>query len=627
MPRVEAAALRWVDGGAVGGRRHHLPIVAMRRLQPNGAAISAWAEVFSTIGGDVRTLGLAACLAWSGACQTPDATDEGEVSVEVSADASVRRLPSDVAFGVVAEAFGLPNTPAVAFVMEKGFEPQVYLPRGALVPDRRVGGFTGQVAGQAVSAMVVENMQRSAAEWAPFVLAEPETLACEESALDEVCARTTVTQLATTLWRRQLSEADLASLETLMDTLLGVQGPREALLSATEALLQSPGFHYLAEPGDEGALLTGEQLASRLALVLWRGAPDAWLRGVAASGGLDTTDGVRSTVEAMLASPRAREALVRFHEEWLDIREVEQIRPDPSVFDADFDPKKELAFSAELQRIQGALLLEAQLLIEHELFDGSGTLTGLMTTPETFTSEITAGLNGVGPDQATGIRQEDWDIYVLDVDLHETWTLQHAVADPTRRSGVLTLPALLASQAHAVHPAPVLRGKLLFERVLCGELGPPPAVAEASAPRQDPEAKLTNRQRLEAATADASCQSCHQYMDPLGLAFESYDALGGWRETDFGQPIDTRGTYNLGETTLTFDGAASLTRQLADLEAVQSCYVDQWARYALGRPPLEEERADVADITARFIANGTDIKAMLVDLMSSDVMRRRRGGF
>src|SRR5262249_1379468 len=140
--------------------------------------------------------------------------------------------------------------------------------------------------------------------------------------------------------------------------------------------------------------------------------------------------------------------------------------------------------------------------------------------------------------------------------------------DPSRRGGLLTQASFLAIHAHPVFTSPVLRGKFVRERLLCQTLPDPPANVNTSLP--PPTAGQTTRDVLAAHRKNPACASCHQLMDPIGVGFEHFDAVGLWRDEENGAPIDDSGeVVQTTDLDGAFHGAVELSARLAQSEQVR----------------------------------------------------------
>jgi len=162
----------------------------------------------------------------------------------------------------------------------------------------------------------------------------------------------------------------------------------------------------------------------------------------------------------------------------------------------------------------------------------------------------------------------------------DTW--QKTMLDPKQRSGMLTQAGLMAALAHENRTSYILRGKLIREGLLCKAISPPPPNVDANETNIPPNADARTRAMLH--RTNPSCASCHQSFDPLGFAFENYDAIGHYRTMENGKAIDASGEI---ADTDHLDGpvtnALDLVNKLAGSDEVRQCVARQWFRFALGR--------------------------------------------
>jgi len=270
---------------------------------------------------------------------------------------------------------------------------------------------------------------------------------------------------------------------------------------------------------------------------------------------------------------------------------------------------------------------ETHLFIERTVFDGAGTLQELLSDNHGYMSEHTEPLYGSDATVLSGPTVSwSYGLVVNSIANEEDLTLYPTEFPREQRAGLLTLPSVLAVGAHPVHPAPVLRGKRIVERLACQDFGAPPPGAEAAAPPDIEEASSTNRERTEAATSPSDCAICHDTINPPGFAFESFDSMGAWRTKDNGQPVDASGSVTLssGES-FTFTDGVDFARQLATSGQVHDCYVLRWARYATGSH-FEDDEPAVGKLQQAFRANDR-VRDLLIAIAGSDLFRyRARGG-
>ncbi len=373
-----------------------------------------------------------------------------------------------------------------------------------------------------------------------------------------------------------------------------------AFAMMVSSLLQAPDFVYLLEYGvgedsaAEGDLLplTQWELASRLSYFLWNSMPDAELFEVAAAGSLGSVEALETQARRLLAHPKGRRAVREFHRQWLDADRVLEQPKDPATY-PEWTTSVAEAASEQVGRFA-----------EFHIFEGEGNIRALLAGTEFPLHEE---LQGLFDEDASG----DWDVVEL---------------DPSRRVGLLSLPGVLASQAHPVHPSPVLRGQFIRERILCTPLPPPPPTVDASPPMVDGEDDRTNRERYEEISENATCDACHVYMHAVGFPFENYDSIGAFRTTDGGKPIDSSGEL-LGIAGLegNVSNAGELSAALSESEVAAHCMVTQWFRHGFAREPAEDGDACTSDeLRASMASSRGDIQELLVDLVLSEDFRMRR---
>jgi hypothetical protein len=167
-----------------------------------------------------------------------------------------------------------------------------------------------------------------------------------------------------------------------------------------------------------------------------------------------------------------------------------------------------------------------------------------------------------------------------------------------------------------------LRGVFVRRKVLCHELpDPPPGITDGRATVVDPNA--TERERLAVHRIDPSCAGCHQFIDPVGLVFENFDATGRWRELEAGKPVDVSG--NLDETDVAgpVNGAVELSHKLAQSEQVRDCMALNWFRFANGRGETSDDACSVARVKQTFSQSGGDLRELVLSMTETDAFLYR----
>ena len=449
------------------------------------------------------------------------------------------------------------------------------------------------------------------------------------------CGPPSVTRFAERAWRRPLSADETERLEAFWQANT-VDGVSDAGLVLTIAgVLQAPAFLYRVERGEPGqgsvTALTGWEMASKLSYFLWDSMPDAALFEAARQGKLSTAEEVATQARRMLEDPRAREAVIHFHHQWLGTDDIQKIAPARRAYGPLFglspapplDTTGDQDWPTVLGPIRHSLEAEIELFVERTLFDGAGSFEALMTDNHGYMSAKTEPIYGPGTTILPGPTVTHEYAYIAASGARQSeLTLYPVEFDPAERAGLLTHPAFLALGAYAVHPAPVIRGTHVLSRLACQDFGAPPPGAEASVPPDIEEAEGTNRERTELATAAPECAGCHESINPPGFAFEHYDALGQWRAEDNGLPVDASGELVLwGGEVLSFDDGVDLAHQLAQSDQVKDCYTLRWVRYATGAQ-LQAGGPGVAQLQAGFRGDD-DVPELLVKIVTSDLFRMR----
>ena len=432
--------------------------------------------------------------------------------------------------------------------------------------------------------------QRAAAEVATRLVqdgARFEALT-EDLSWDEAGARQLAQRLGEGLFRRPVSSEDV---ELLVDVYRDGRelSPDLAPFRAgvglmVEAMLQSPLFLYrieVGEPAGDGVReLSAWELASRLSYFLWNSPPDTALRAAAADESLLEPEVLRSQARRLLASPRAAAVLLDFHEQLLDVSKFSTIGPSAAFFPDVSERLPEFAAT------------ENRLFLEMVVQEGS--FETLLTSNRTFVNAALADVYGL---------QGDFDDTFVPVELPDA-----------ERRGLFTHVGWLATYATPADPDPIHRGVFLSERMACNHITLPPGDIP---PLPDPDGR-TNRELVEKHTESTpECAGCHgALINPFGFAFESYDAVGGYRTEDNGFAVDTSGTPVIDGRLLQVSGAMDLMDQMAENPAVHACYTQHWVEYAFGRVASTEER-NLIERLAQASLEGTPVRDLVLALIDS----------
>lgn len=438
----------------------------------------------------------------------------------------------------------------------------------SLEPDAEFNGLRSVGAGiGTVSPLGVEQFETAAFDVAEQVFLDEtrraRVMPCTPTdVVDDPCADAAVRSLGRTLWRRPLTEAEAARLLTVEREAAAVLGDFwQGMVYASAAMLQSPNFLYRVELGEDDPdqpgvrRYTSSEMATRLAYFLWNTTPDAELLDAADAGELVTDAGLATQLDRMLTDERAREGVRAFFTDMLGLYKLDELSKDPTVY---------LHYNEEV----GALAREETLLgLDWLVWEEDGDYRDTLTTRTTFIDRKLAAIYNVPAPAREGFGQTE------------------LPADGPRQ-GLLGQVSFLALAAHANTTSPTRRGLFIREVLLCQDLPPPPANVDASIPEPDADAH-TMRERLAKHMEDPYCASCHRQTDPIGLAFENFDGLGGWRPDDEGYPVDPSGDFD----TQPFADAVGLENLLSADPDLGACLVRTMFQYSRGQMWAEADEA------------------------------------
>ncbi len=402
-------------------------------------------------------------------------------------------------------------------------------------------------------------------------------------------------------YRRPVEEAEVALYLDLFKAQFAKGfGFAKSMMSAYTAVLASPGFLFVEEaPGK----LDDYAMATRLALFLWNSAPDARLMDLAKSGKLSDPAVLRAETERLLDDPKSRRFVEAFTDYWLDLREIDDNPPSTTLYnDYELDDPLKLA-AVEETRLFVAELLKEDLPARN-----------IVDSDFTFLNERLAQHYGIEGVEGSTMRKVALDAKSV-------------------RGGLMTQASVLKVTANGTTTSPVLRGVWITERILGYETPPPPPV-----PAVEPDIRgaVTIRQQIEAHRADASCASCHARMDPPGLALESFDVMGAWRDRyravndqvpgekgigldgqrfkfHYALPVDASGELLDGRQ---FDDVRQLKKMLIEDEAtIARNVVKQLMIYASGAPIGFADRQEIEAILARTRTGNYGVRSIVHEIV------------
>ena len=398
-------------------------------------------------------------------------------------------------------------------------------------------------------------------------------------------------------FRRPVADAEIDRYAGFVDAAVKRNEPFEfGMQVALTAVLVSPHFLYRIEtdkrpddPADRHALNDFE-LASRLSYFLWSSMPDDQLLAQAEQGDLHHDAVLDEQVRRMLKDPRSQALVDNFAEQWLQLRILNEVTPDPEKF-PEFTAQLREDMKQETRRFFEYVMREDRSILE--FLDGRYTFVNARLAKH-------YGLPEVGGD-----------------------AFQKVGLDDQKRAGLLTQGSILALTSNPDRTSPVKRGKWVMEVILDQPPPPPPPnVPELDeAAKAAPEATL--RQQLELHRQNATCNSCHRVMDQLGFGMENFDAIGRWREQDNGKPLDTTGELPGGAR---FAGPVELAHVLRGKQCEFSdCLTEKMLTYALGRGLEFYDRCATDKIVKTLKDQQFRFSVLVAEITKSEPFRMRRG--
>jgi hypothetical protein len=331
------------------------------------------------------------------------------------------------------------------------------------------------------------------------------------------------------------------------------------------------------------------ELASRLSYFLWSSMPDETLMTLAQSGKLRAPGVLEAQVKRMLADGRSAALAENFAGQWLEIRNLDSVKPDPQKF-PEWGPE-----------LKEAMRAETRLFFEHVLRENR-PLNEFLDARYTFLNGMLAkhyGIAGVsGPD------------------------FRRVELATNQRGGILSHASVLTVSSYPTRTSPVIRGKYVLQNVL----GAPPPAPPPDVPPLD-EGSVGSagslRQQMEKHRSNAVCASCHNRMDTLGFGLENYDGTGKWRSKDGKFDIDVSGTMPNGKS---FQTPAEMRTLLLDqMPDFTRCITEKMLTYSLGRGLERFDKRTVESIGKKLAANGYPFQLLIHEIVQSLPFQMRRG--
>ncbi|MBI4473055.1 MAG: DUF1592 domain-containing protein [Acidobacteria bacterium] len=410
---------------------------------------------------------------------------------------------------------------------------------------------------------------------------------------EERCATQIISELAGKAFRKPAAPEHLESLLSYYEEGRKDGGFESGIRAAIQAILAKPEFIFRFEK--ERATAAGNvyrisdlELASRLAYFLWSTVPDEELVRAATQGKLQDPVVLEKQVKRMLADPRSEALATNFAGQWLRLSGIKQSFPEALLF-----PNFTLNLAQSMRR-------EVELLFDH-IMRSDRNILELLTAGYTFVDEVLARHYGI--QNVIGPRFQ-----------------RVAVTDPNRQ-GLLSKAGVLMMTSLASRTSPVSRGKYILEVLLGTPPPPPPPVVPPLKENVDNDTVLSVRERLEAHRANPACSSCHQIMDPIGLALENFDAVGVWRRNDGGMRIDPSGQMYDG---MKLDGPISVRKAVLDRsELFISNLTQNLLAYGLGRVLDYRDLPTVRAIQRQANSNNNRFSSFIMGVVTSAPFQMR----
>ncbi len=403
------------------------------------------------------------------------------------------------------------------------------------------------------------------------------------------CATKILTTFARRAYRRPVTDADMKPILAFYED--GRKGGNfdGGIERALRLILSNPQFlfRFEHEPDNLAAgsvyRISDVELASRLSFFLWSSIPDEELLNAAIAGKLKDRAELDRQVKRMLADPRSESLVTDFSEQWLFLRNLRSVAPDPQTF-PDFDDNLRQSMRHETE-----LLVDSIVREDHSILD-------FLNADYTFVDERLARHYGIPNVYGGRFRRVKID-------------------DPWRR-GLLGQGSILAVTGYSTRTSPVQRGKWILTNILGTPPPPPPPNVPALKENSEGGKPMSVRERMEAHRASPACSSCHAVMDPLGFALENFDAVGKWRvKGEDGARIDASGALQDGTK---IDGPSSLREALlARSDQFASTLAEKLLTYALGRGLDYNDAPAVRKIAAQAASNDYKFSSLILGIVES----------
>jgi len=408
------------------------------------------------------------------------------------------------------------------------------------------------------------------------------------------CAERILRRLMRRAYRRPIQDSELRTPMRFFEQGRQQGDFDDGIAFALSSVLVSPQFlfHIERDPSDAAAgsvyRISDLELASRLSFFLWSSLPDDALLKTAERSELREPGTLRRHVRRMLSDRRSDNLATNFAAQWLQLRLLETTTPNLRRF-PDFDDNLRQAFRRETELLVASLVREDRSVLD------------LLNVDYSFLNERLAKHYGIPHVYGSRFRRVD-------------------LAQGTHRGGLLRHGSILTVTSYATRTSPVLRGHWVLKNLLGAAPPPPPPGVE---PLQDNTvaAGLSVRERLAAHRQETACAGCHRLMDPIGFALEEFDAVGRWRATDAGRPIDLTGTL-FGHQE--FTGVAGLEQALLNHpDMFVATLAEKMLTFALGRGLTHDDAPVIREIVRQTRRRDYRFSELVMAIVASPAFQMR----
>lgn len=430
--------------------------------------------------------------------------------------------------------------------------------------------------------------------------------------LDRSTLETKLLPVASQAFRRPLTGAESEKLiSSVLEHVIRMEKPEFAWHYAIRRILCSPEFLY--RETENSSFLSEYALASRLSYFLWSSTPDTELLELAAAGKLSDPDTLVAQTERLLSDSKSGQFVKHFTGQWLGNRDVQAVNVCDNRYDWD-------------DNVRYGFVRSTEGFFEEVLQDNLPIST-FIDSDFTYANSAMRVIWEMEPKMdktlaAVATRQRQSLVWPEPDRVSFSTTSEKLPIHVRNRGGILGLPGVLTVTGDGVESSPILRGVWVLDNLFGKHLPPPPK--DVSAIDIDTSQAISVRETLKAHTELETCAKCHRDIDPIGLALENYDAIGGWRDSYIGESkvtIDASSTLPNGTQ---LDGVASIKRHLLEnREIFTHCLLTKLLEYGAGRKLSVGDRRVVEEIVATEPPEGYRFQDLIIAAINSDVFRAK----